>query len=82
MNVVTEVVRKGLLHEILSTDDLGLMSKSMKDLQRKFSLLKATLESKGMKVNINKTKLMVTGMKGETSRSKINLCGKRVLKKF
>ena len=45
--------RKGVLHEILYPDDLVLPSKTI-DLQRKFSLLKATLESKGMKVNINK----------------------------
>ena len=48
----------------------------MKDLQRKFSSWKATLESKGMKINISKTKLQVSGT-GETSRSKIDPCGMR-----
>ena len=82
MDVVTEDARNGTLHEILYADDLVLMGESMEDLQSKFSLWKATLESKGMKVNINKTKLMVSGTEGETSRSKIDpcgMCGKRVM---
>ena len=43
----------------------------MEDLWRKFSLWKATLESRGMKININKIELLVSGTEGKTSRSKI-----------
>ena len=40
-------------NEIQYADDLVLMNESMQDLQRKFTLWKATLESKEIKVNIN-----------------------------
>ena len=79
---VMDDARNGVLHEILYVDDLVQINESMEDLQRKFSLLKATLKSKGVKVNINKTKLMVSGTEGGTSISKIDscgICGKRVM---
>jgi len=75
MDVVTTEAKKGVLHEILYADDLVMMSESMEDLQRKFGLWKAALENKGLKVYISKTKLMVSGTEGETSRSKIDPCG-------
>ena len=40
----------------------------MKDLQRKYSLWKATRAIKKMKVNINKTKLMINETEGKISR--------------
>ena len=46
--------KKRELHEILYEDDFVLMSETMEDLQKKFRLWKVTLESKGMKININK----------------------------
>ena len=71
----------GVFNEMLYADDLNLMSESMEDLRRRFGLRKPSLESKGMKVNIIKTKLMVSGTKGETSRSKIDPYSKRVIVK-
>ena len=53
------------------------MSKFMEDLQKKFSLWKATLKSKGKKVIINKRKLMESKREWETSRSKTDLCSMR-----
>jgi len=82
MDVVTKEARKGVLHEILYANDLLLMSESMDDLQRKFGLLKAALENKELKVNLGKTKLMVSGTEGKTSRGKIDpygICGWRVM---
>ena len=75
VGVVTEDARNGVLHEILYADDLILMSESMEGLQRKFVFLKATQESKGMKININKTKLTVNEIERKASRSKIDPCG-------
>ena len=46
MDMVMQDARNGVLHKILYTDNLVLMSESMEDLQKKFSLWKATLESK------------------------------------
>ena len=71
MDVVTEDARNVVLHEILYADDVVLMNESMKDLRRNFSLWKAMLGSKEINVNINKTKLMVSGTEREISRSKI-----------
>ena len=82
MDVVTEDAREGLMHEILYADDLVITSDSMEDLREKFGKWKDSLESKGMKINIGKTKLMVSGMEGELTRSKIDpcgICGRRVM---
>ena len=62
MEVVTEDARNAVLRRILYEDDLVLMSESTKNLQRKFSLWKAALEMEEMKVNDNKTKLMMNGI--------------------
>ena len=81
VNVVTEDAKKKVFNEILYTDDLELISEPVKDLQKKSSLWKTTPQSKGMKVNINKTKLILSGI-GETSRSKMDpcsMCSKRVI---
>ena len=59
VDAVTEQGRKGLLNEILYADDLVLMSENLKDLRERFQRRRGALESKGMKVNIRKTKMMV-----------------------
>ena len=60
VDVVTENAREGLLNEILYADDLVLVSESMEDLRTKFEKWRKAFESKGMKVNLGKTKLMVS----------------------
>ena len=81
VDAVTEQARKGLLNEILYADDLVLMSENLEDLREKVQRWRGALESKGMKVNIRKTKMMVSGAEGEIVRSKVDpcgICGKRV----
>ena len=81
VDVVTENAREGLMYEILYADDLVLMSETMEGLREKFQKWKLELESKGMKVNLGKTKVMVSGAEGEINTSKIDpcdICGKRV----
>ena len=53
-----------MINELLYTDDLALISETMKDSKERFSNWKEALESKGLKVNIKKTKAMVSGSKG------------------
>ena len=65
VDVVTEQARKGLLNEILYADDLVLLSENLEDLRERFQRWRGALESKGMKVNIRKTKVMVSGAEGE-----------------
>ena len=71
----TEQARKGLLNETLYADDLVLMSENLEDLRERFQRWRGALESKGMKVNIRKTKMIVSGAEGEIVRGKIDSRG-------
>ena len=46
------------MNEILYVDDLVLMSESIENLKEKFLKWKETFESKKLKVNLKKTKVM------------------------
>jgi hypothetical protein len=72
---------EGLLFEILYADDLVLMADSMEELQLKFDRWKSVIERNGLKVNMGKTKVMVSGECGERVVSRIDpcrVCDKRV----
>ena len=56
MNEITE----GTLQEILCADDLVLIAETMAELHKKFYGCKSALESKGLKVNLVRTKVMVS----------------------
>ena len=75
MDVVCGEVMEGLLFEILYADDLVLMADSMEELQVKFDKWKSAIEKKGLKVNMGKTKVMVSGEGGERVVSRIDPCG-------
>ena len=82
VNVVTENVRNGLMSEMLYADDLVLTSETMEGLREKFWKWKEAFKSKGLKVNLGKTKVVVSGAEGEVSVSKVDpcgICGKRVM---
>ena len=81
MDVVTENARESLVEEILYADNLALMSEMMEGLEERFLQWRSALESKGLKVNFEKTKLMVCGSESEVIWSRIDscgICGKRV----
>lgn len=81
IDVVTESAREGLMGEMLYADDLVLMSDTMEGLREKFVKWREAFESKGLKVNLGKTKVMVSGMEGKALMSKVDpcgMCGKRV----
>ena len=59
--VITENARRGVVNELLYADDLVIMSEHMEDLKERFWNWKDAPESKGLKVNTRKTKLMVSG---------------------
>ena len=59
VDVVTEFAREGVLSELLYADDLALMSETIERLRNKSIKLEETLESKSLKVNLGKTKVMV-----------------------
>ena len=72
---VTEHAREGLLNEILYADDLVLMSDTLEDLRQRFQRWRNAWEGKRLKVNVGKTKMMVSGTEGEIALSKIDPCG-------
>ena len=81
VNVITENERD-VLNELLYADDLVLMTETMEDLKERFWNWKDALESKGLKVNTRKTKVMVSRSEGKLSKSKIDpcgVCGRRVM---
>ena len=63
-DVITEKARKCVVNELLYADDLVFMSEAMDDLKERFWNWKDSLESKGLKVNTTKTKVMVSGLEG------------------
>ena len=71
------------MSEMLYADDLVLMSETMEGLREKFWKWKEAFESKGLKVNLGKTKVVVSGAEGEVSVSNlVDPCGifeKRVM---
>ena len=59
-----------------------LMSKNMEDLRARFQRWIRALKGKGLKVNIGKTKMMVSSTENVIALSKIKprgICGKRVV---
>ena len=52
---------EGALSELLHADDFILMSETIEGLRNTFVKLKEAFESKGLKVNLEKTKVVVCG---------------------
>ena len=75
VDVIMESVRNGLMSEMLYADDLVLTSKTMEGLREKFWKWKEAFESRGLKVKLEKTKVVVSGAEGEVTVSKIDPCG-------
>ena len=63
VDVVTESVRNDLMSEMLYKDDMVLMGDMMEGLREKFWKWKEVFETKGLKVNLGKTKVVVSGAK-------------------
>ena len=77
VDAVTEFARQGVLCELLYADDLFLMSEAIEGLLNKFRKRNGTFESKGLKFNLGKTKVMVSGDFTEHgfSKAKGESCG-------
>ena len=72
---VTENVRKGWMKQILYAHDLVRMGKTMEELRENFDEWREAFKRKGMRVNLGKTKLMVSEMGEEAFDSTIDPCG-------
>ena len=62
--VVSEVIRKGLLWEVLFADDLVIMATSMEELQQRVLTWQKGLEGRGLKMSGKKTEVMVSSREG------------------
>jgi len=61
MEVISREARTGLPWELLYADDLVLIAKSEEELKEKIAKWKGCMEAKGMRVNVGKTKVMISG---------------------
>ena len=61
MEAITRNMRTGLPWELLYADDLALLAEGEEELREKLIKWKDCLKAKGMKVNIGKTKWMISG---------------------
>ena len=77
VDVVTELARKGVLQELLCADDLAVMSETIEGLRNKFIKRKEVFESKGLKINLGITDVMVIGSIAihDLSKGKFHPCG-------
>ena len=53
--------RVGCLREMLYADDLVILAETFEDLMIKMAVWRYGIESKGLKVNMGKTKVMISG---------------------
>ena len=63
LEALSRAFRTGCPLEMLYADDLVLMAETLDDLLVKLKSWKTNLETKGLKVNVVKTKLMISGKK-------------------
>ena len=77
VDVVTESTRECALSELLYADDLVMMNEAIEGLWGKFLKLKEDFESKGLKVILEITKVMVSSgiTQGGLSKSNVDPCG-------
>ena len=61
MEAIAREFRVALPWELLYADDLAVIAETEEELIKRLNEWKDNVESKGMRVNMNKTKLMVSG---------------------
>ena len=60
MEALSRHFRTGCPWELLYADDLVIIAETLSELLEKFRVWKANLESKGLRVNVGKTKILVS----------------------
>ena len=82
MEEATKDRRKGGLMEMLYADDLVLTGGSKEEVEEMFKKWKEDMESKGLKVNIQKTKMLISGSEEspplQSRRFPCGVCGRGV----
>ena len=60
-NSISREFRVSLPWELLYADDLAVIAETEEELIKRLNEWKENVESKGMRVNMNKTKVMISG---------------------
>ena len=80
LEALSSEVREGLPLELLYADDLGLMAETEELLRDRILCWKECLECKGLKVNVSKSKVMVSGTNlgslEKTGKWPCSVCGR------
>ena len=70
MEALSQEFRTGCPWELLYADDLVIVADSLEELTEKFRLCKQGMESKGLRVNMTKTKFLIAkAIKGNRTSS-------------
>ena len=70
LDVISEEFRRGLPRELLFADDLAVVTDTEEEMQRRWLDWQIGMESKGLKVNIGKTEVMVSSRRGTKANIK------------
>ena len=71
MEAISREFRVALPWELLYADDLAVIAETEEELIKRLNEWKDNVESKGMRVNMNKTKVMISG---ERQMATLNGC--------
>ena len=64
LDIISEEFRRGLPRELLFADDIAVVTDTDEEMQRRWLDWQIGMESKGLKVNIGKTEVMVRSRRG------------------
>ena len=81
MEAISKAIMGGLPWELLYADDIVLVADSLESLLEKLGRWKHALQAKGLKVNVDKTKILMEGLEGFVQKSgkfPCTVCGKGV----
>jgi len=82
MEAISREFRVALPWELLYADDLIVIAETEEDLIKRLSEWTVNVENRGLRVNMNKTKVMISGERQEpmqkTARRPYGVCGRGV----
>jgi len=80
MEAISREFRVAVPWELLYADDLAVVAETENDLIKRFSEWKENVENRGMRVNVNKTKVMIIGerrkLMQKAARWPFGVCGR------
>ena len=86
MEATSREFRFTLPWELLYGDDLAVIAETEEELIKRLNEWKDNMESKGMRVNMNKTKVMISGERQKVRQNAVRwpcgVCSKGVASKF